>query len=647
MRLTSLRLRGVTRFTDDVEVDFSSIPPGLVCVAGSNGAGKTTLLGASGPGPVYRDLPPRSGDWLLPGGHVELGFDLAGREYVTRLWRTKAGATSATLKIDGERKAGPKVRAYDAAIRDLLGPPEAFYASAYAAQGGSGRLGALGPAERRKLFRFYLGLDRIQAVADAAKSRIGAYDLGAYEAKRRSANETKREAKAAEARLARAVTAEGAARSERDRARAILDDLARELSLLPKVEEYRVALSRAGDLARRFGAAKCATPSADMRRIRDAGLALLPEARTRVDRAREASSLHREAEAAFAAAEARCGRAEEGWFSPPDPEGFCSGCEFVQAAGQERSNAIASQRAAAAEVIRLGGVGEGAEAAEARLKKLTASVNAAEKLLAQAQEAERAEVEAEDARLLALEKRRELPSSVPGARTLREAEEARSHATRLSDQWATANALLSAAAEAYSVAEKAVLAAEKAWTEAEGRLTDLAPLELLAEAFGPTGLQAMEIDAAGPAFTAIADKLVDACFPGRFRIELATQREKKGGGTAETFDVVVYDSERGREGPIEMLSGGEQVVMDEAIRTALAIVGTDRGAWSHRWRTLWRDETPANLYGEVAERYLAMLARAREVGGYHHLIVVGGEHVALGADTVIRVSPEGAVRVER
>jgi len=166
-------------------------------------------------------------------------------------------------------------------------------------------------------------------------------------------------------------------------------------------------------------------------------------------------------------------------------------------------------------------------------------------------------------------------------------------------------------------------AAEQAETIRDGlreHEIDLEDWALLAEAFGPQGIPALLIDAAGPEVATIANDLLEATWSGRFSIAFETLREKKRqkGEYQEVFDIRVFDDGVGREA--EDLSGGEQAVLSEAIAIAVAIYhGKRSGA---RWRQLFRDETAGALDPEAALNYVYMLRRALEVGEFAQVVFV-------------------------
>jgi exonuclease SbcC len=156
--------------------------------------------------------------------------------------------------------------------------------------------------------------------------------------------------------------------------------------------------------------------------------------------------------------------------------------------------------------------------------------------------------------------------------------------------------------------------------EIDAVMVDLSDWRILAEATGKNGVQALEIDAAGPAVAERANLLLDACYGPRFSLGFETLREKRSakGEYTEVFEVYVWD--RGTKRLYEDLSGGERVIVGEALSLALAIYNAQQS--SVRWETLWRDETAGALAAGNAQAYVDMLRRAMEVGGFKQVIYV-------------------------
>jgi DNA repair protein SbcC/Rad50 len=193
-------------------------------------------------------------------------------------------------------------------------------------------------------------------------------------------------------------------------------------------------------------------------------------------------------------------------------------------------------------------------------------------------------------------------------------------------------------------------------TELEERTTDaraaadqlageLGEWGILERAFGRDGIQALEIDAAGPELSALTNELLTSCFGPRFELRFVTQAPKASekGAMKEVFDVQVIDHDRGREGAVDSLSGGEKTVVSEAISLALAIyVGRHSG---RRYETLFRDETAGQLDPDNAQRYVAMLRRARVMAGAHQVVFIAQQpEVWQAADAVLYLQ-DGKVEV--
>lgn len=182
--------------------------------------------------------------------------------------------------------------------------------------------------------------------------------------------------------------------------------------------------------------------------------------------------------------------------------------------------------------------------------------------------------------------------------------------------------------------------------QAEGRRAEaarrLAAARLLQASLGPRGLQALEVDAAGPAITELANAMLDEALGARFSVQLTTLAEKARGGLKETFDLVVYDGPSPR--PVSTLSGGERVLVDEAVKLALAIfAGRSGGA---RLETLYRDECDGALSPELAARWPAMLRAAAQLGGFRNVFFVSHRpEVSDQAETRIHVGG-GRARIE-
>lgn len=192
--------------------------------------------------------------------------------------------------------------------------------------------------------------------------------------------------------------------------------------------------------------------------------------------------------------------------------------------------------------------------------------------------------------------------------------EADAAAKRAQEAAGAAQAALDAARASAGRAEQ--LAVELAAADA-----DVADWTLLADSLGRDGLQAMEIDAAGPELTALVNDLLHTCVSTRWTVSIETQRlSADGKRTIEGCEVRVLDTERGRDASAETLSGGERVLVGEAVSLALSMLACRRtGA---EGATLVRDETGAALDAANARAYVAMLRRAAGLVGASKVLFV-------------------------
>ncbi len=173
-----------------------------------------------------------------------------------------------------------------------------------------------------------------------------------------------------------------------------------------------------------------------------------------------------------------------------------------------------------------------------------------------------------------------------------------------------------------------------------------AGFRLVETALGRDGIQALEIDAAGPRVSGLTNALLAASYGGRFTVALRTTRERADGkGVVETFDLEVNDGLRERTGDVADLSKGERVMVDEALKLALACFNSERNGMA--METLFRDESDAGLDVHNLARYPAMLRATLEAGGFKRaFFITQSPEVASQADAVIRIHADGRVTVE-
>jgi exonuclease SbcC len=115
---------------------------------------------------------------------------------------------------------------------------------------------------------------------------------------------------------------------------------------------------------------------------------------------------------------------------------------------------------------------------------------------------------------------------------------------------------------AKALGEQLAEIATKEWAaiRAAKRVEDeLAAWSLLAKCLSNDGVIALDIDDAGPTFSALANELLLACYGPRFTLQVITQSTNGKGELREDFDIVVHDGSRDESKSLKLVSGGERV----------------------------------------------------------------------------------------
>ena len=196
------------------------------------------------------------------------------------------------------------------------------------------------------------------------------------------------------------------------------------------------------------------------------------------------------------------------------------------------------------------------------------------------------------------------------------------------------------AAEATAAAEKV----EQSRAEIQTATADVDDWKHLQKAFGREGIQSLEVDAAGPGVSSLINDLLAECYGSRFVARLETTALLADGkGSKEIFDLHVVDTEKGWEGSASSLSGGEKVIVAEALGLAIAIYNAQQS--SIPILDVFRDECSGSLDFEKAPLYVTMLRKAVEVGGFHRIFFVAHQRELWAlADAQIEIA-DGQCRV--
>ncbi len=153
--------------------------------------------------------------------------------------------------------------------------------------------------------------------------------------------------------------------------------------------------------------------------------------------------------------------------------------------------------------------------------------------------------------------------------------------------------------------------------------TEFAEWDLLRRAFGPDGIQALELDALAPGIAQVANDILMASFGDRFRIEFQTTRMAGAGKNTkqvEDFLIFVIDTLDGEATLLENKSGGEAVWIKRAIYSAFAIIRSRNTGF--RFLTSFQDEADGALDSEAKVAYCSMLSAEHETAKLKHTIII-------------------------
>jgi len=164
----------------------------------------------------------------------------------------------------------------------------------------------------------------------------------------------------------------------------------------------------------------------------------------------------------------------------------------------------------------------------------------------------------------------------------------------------------------------------------------------LRNACSKTGIQALEIDAAAPAISGLANDLLFATFGTKYQIRFQTVDEKGH----EVFNVQVIDSETGEEQVLDDLSGGQKVWVLKAIRLALTLLSKQKSG--RDFRTIYADEEDGALDLERKLDFVQMHRELLRIGGLETCFIIShSSEVVDVCDSVLRFGNDGIEVISR
>ena len=143
----------------------------------------------------------------------------------------------------------------------------------------------------------------------------------------------------------------------------------------------------------------------------------------------------------------------------------------------------------------------------------------------------------------------------------------------------------------------------------------------LSNTFGANGIQALEIDNAGPEISELVNSLLRDCFGDRFLVEFITSKAKvTGKGQKEVFTINVSDLNSGHSGDIKEFSGGEKTIVSIAVQLAIALFNCNRS--NLKFKTLFFDEITSALSEDNSGLCSQMLEKARVIGDFDSVLFI-------------------------
>jgi len=683
MRLHHLRLRGITEaFPNEVCVDFDSLGEGLIAIVGENGAGKSTLIGSVFAA-LFRQLPGQKRslyDFAThPQPEIDLTFSVNGARYrsLLKIDPKSRQMESYLFNGDGKPLTNGKREPFEELVRKCAGTPEFFLSSIFSSQKRTGNFLSLDRSERKELFiRELLGLDRLRLIAAAAKDKaedVARTTLG-LEGQARSLKELVEggveEPGEVEARLrevsSRLETLEAEKRAAQQRLLELQAAEASRKPLLGEVETLKQRLRKTDaeitETKRQIGRDESLlTGKKDLADLTGRGAVLTARIEELHRQIREIQGLdtsNRETERTVQTldAELRANLAElerlrvereELAIVPCRGEGVYASCPKIQRAveaGQKipilegevatLSIEVEVQRSSLIQIVTPSfDLTRTLEGCERDRKKVDQERQRYEEL--RAVEARR------DERLKALERMAQARAEVSEELSRKESGlsafsdlDAKIHTSRREIENADRlivscrrerDGLIARQAQIIQRQEQREAARTRlAQVEAElgAARTEQEDYNYLARVFGPDEIQLCEIQAAGPQVSILVNSLLEGCFDNKFEIRFRTQRPKADGkGIVDDFDVEVRNKNLDRTYLVDELSGGQFVLVNEAVNLGIAIYNMRQGE-GIRYETLFRDETVGALDATNGKEYVRMLRRAMDLGGFHQVIFI-------------------------
>ncbi len=683
MRLETLRLRGLTEaFPNEVSVDFNALGHGLIAIVGENGAGKSTLIGSIFAA-LFRQLPGQKRPLYDFATHAEPEIDLAFSVNSTRfrsLLKLDPRARqmeSYLFNGDGVPLTNGKKEPFEELIRKCVGTPEFFLSSIFSSQKRTGNFLSLDRSERKELFiRELLGLDHLRLIAATSKERaeeaaktvtgLDGQCKGLREIVERPIEdpaEVESQVRDVSSRLEKLEAEKGAVQRHllelqaldatrkpllaeadalRQRLMKVDADIAEMKRLDARDESMLAGKENPADLTERENALNTRVEELhrEIRQIQEFEAANRESDRT-------IHELNAELKANLVELERLRLEREELAIVPCRGKGPYASCPKIRRAVEAGLKIPALEGGIATLLLeveiqqsslvqiatpssKLTRTLEGCERDRAKLDQerrrydelsvIEARRDERLKTLARLNQARREVAEELAKKESALSVFADLDARMDAARREVENEDLQLISCRVErDRLIACHAQIKQRQEQRDAARARLAEVEHELYKAK---TEFEDYSYLAKVLGPDEIQLCEIQAAGPEVSLLVNALLEGCFDNKFEIHFRTQRPKADGrGMVDDFDIEVRNKNLDRTCLVDELSGGQFVLVNEAVNLGIAIYNMRQGE-GNRYATLFRDETVGALDNANAKEYMRILRRAMDLGSFHQVIFI-------------------------
>ena len=142
---------------------------------------------------------------------------------------------------------------------------------------------------------------------------------------------------------------------------------------------------------------------------------------------------------------------------------------------------------------------------------------------------------------------------------------------------------------------------------------------ILEQAFSNGGIQALELEAAAPSIAELTNTILHESYGDKFIVSFSTLKESRN-KIIDDFSIDILNTETGFTTPLDMLSKGEKVWIQQALYYAFSIIRAERTNFCFKVRFV--DESDGGLDGDVRLQYFKMIESAHKAGNARLTVLI-------------------------